>query len=191
VELAAAIGTAAINGSDQVRFALAAGPRIVWGTVVTREGQLRRAVDQLEAATPAGGIGSFTEVASRSLERLAQPGLLVVIGDWLVEGFEQALKTWHVRGQEIVAMQVLGGAEAGTTAGPTGWLRLVDAESGEVSERRADASTWRSYRAAVAQWSEQVRAAVWAVEGRWLSVAATGSFDEGTVRAMRGLGLIT
>jgi uncharacterized protein (DUF58 family) len=191
VEMASAFGTAALNGSDQVRFGVAKGERIEWGAVVTREAQLWRAVGHLEATRPGGGNGTFSEAASRSLEVLGQPGLLVVIGDWLVDDYQAALKSWHVRGQEIVAVQVLGSTESDSSESPSGWLRLVDVETGAVEERRADASTWSSYRAAVGEWSERVRASVWAVEGRWLSVSAGARFDETTVRSMRGLGLIT
>ncbi|HET8985212.1 MAG TPA: DUF58 domain-containing protein [Trueperaceae bacterium] len=191
VELASALGTAALNGSDQVRFGSAKGGHIEWGTVVTREAQLWRAVSHLEATRPGGGNGTFSDAAARSLEALTHPGLLVVIGDWLVDDYQAALKTWHVRGQEIVAIQVLGRAESDAAGDSSGWLRLVDAETGAVEDRSADATTWSSYRAAVAEWSERVRASVWAVEGRWLSVPAGGRFDEMTVRSMRGLGLIT
>jgi len=191
VELASAIGTAAVNGGDQVRFAVATGSRIDWGNIATREAQLWQALSRVEATRTVGGDGTLSDTAFRSLEKLTHPGLLVVIGDWLVDDYESALKSWQVRGQEIVALQVLGSSETGPLAGPTGWLRLVDAETGDAVERRADVTTWQYYRAAVADWSDRVRAAVWAVEGRWLSVAAASQFDEVTVRSMRGLGLIT
>jgi uncharacterized protein (DUF58 family) len=203
VAMAAVFGTVALNGSDQVRFGVMSGSRVDWSGVATRDNQLARELSLISAVSPKGGNGSMAVSAARSLEALAHPGMLVVISDWLVDDYQQALKAWHVRGQEIVAVQVLGAAEAGDSSAATGagnggakpttdgWLRLIDAETGETLERLADASTWRAYRAAVAAFSEQVRSAVWSVEGRWLSLTARGAVDEATVRSMRGLGLVT
>lgn len=195
VEVASLFGVAALNGSDQVRFGVAVGADLRWGDVASRDGQLTRELERLEARSPGGGSGSLAATAKRSLEALPLPGLLVVISDWLVDDHLEALKVWHVRGQEIVAVQVLGATEApapGDASVPAvGWLRLVDAETGQMMDQVVDAATWRSYRAAVATWSEQVRAAVWSAEGRWLSIAARGHVDEGTVRGMRALGLVT
>jgi uncharacterized protein (DUF58 family) len=190
VELAAVIGEVTLNGSDQVRFGVAHGTRVVWGGVVSRSPQLQRELARIAAITPGGAVASFADVATASLEPLAEPGLLVVIGDWLVEGYVDALRTWRVRGQEIVAMQVLGGAEVGGRT-ETGWVRLQDAESGEVQERRLDARAWMLYRSEVEAWSEEVRAAVWAVDGRWFRMSASVPLDEAAVRTMRRQGLIT
>jgi uncharacterized protein (DUF58 family) len=190
VDVAAVFGEAALNGSDQVRFGVAVGDGVLWGQVVSRDTQLRREVARLAAVEPSGRIGSLAELASRSLEALGQPGLLVVVSDWLVECFAEALRTWRVRSQEVVAVQVLGEAEA-AGLGASGSLRLVDAESGEILERQVDHGTWRAYKAAVEAWGERVRAAVWAVEGRWVSTAVTEPLDAGFVTDLRRQGLIT
>ena len=90
-----------------------------------------------------------------------------------------------------MAVQVLGGLESGHRAGESGWVRLVDAETGDLIERRVDAATWSVYRSAVEAWSDQVRAAVWGVEGRWVRVEAAAPLDEALVRDLRRQGLIT
>ena len=190
VDVAAVFGEATLNGSDQVRFGVARGRRVEWGGVVSRDGQLAREVARLAAVEPDGRLADMAELATSSLEGLTQPGLLIVISDWLVEGFALALRNWRVRAQEIVAVQVLGEAET-RGRGETGSLRLVDAESGEVVERQADAHTWEAYRAAVEDWGAQVRAAVWAVEGRWVSTSAATSLDQGFVTDLRRQGLLT
>lgn len=190
VDVAAVFGEAALNGGDQVRFGVARGGRVVWGDVASRGTQLRHELSRLARVVPDGHLASLTDLASRSLEALALPGLLVVISDWLVDGFAEALRTWRVRSQEVVAVQVLGEAEAGGR-GETGSLRLVDAETGEVAERRVDARTWRAYRRAVEDWSAQVRSAVWAVEGRWVTTATHEPLDGGFVTDLRRQGLIT
>lgn len=191
VELAAVFGEVALNGSDQVRFGVAKHGRVEWGGAVSRDRQLWRELDRLGGVRPDGAQGPMDQVAARSLEALAAPGVLVVISDWLVEGFTEALRAWRVREQEVVAVQVLGAAETGPEIGPTGWVRLVDAESGALLDRRADRHTWQAYRSAVSEWSEAVRSAVWSVEGRWLSVTAGGALNERVVRDLRAQGVIT
>src|SRR5690606_2365899 len=121
---------------------------------------------------------------------LTHPGLLVVVSDWLVDGFGEALRTWRVRSQELVAVQVLAETEVGGP-GESGTLRLVDSESGEVVERQVDAQTWRAYRAAVHDWSAEVRSAVWAVEGRWISTSTTTPLGASFVTDLRRHGLVT
>lgn len=191
VELAAVLGEVTLNGSDQVRFGVARGTSVEWGATVNRDRQLWQELARLEEVRPRGHQGSMAEVATRSLEALAAPGVLVVISDWLVEGYEQALKIWRVRGQEVVALQVLGPTELGVGAGHTGWIRLIDAETGAAVDRRADRRTWEAYRGAVADWSRSVRSAVWSVEGRWLSVPAYPPIGEKVVRDLRTQGIIT
>lgn len=192
VELAAVFGEVALNGADQVRFGWVDGDRIRWGEVATRRPKLYRELDRLVDVRPQGASPSMERLAARSLEALKSPGLLVVISDWLVDGFTEALRLWRAVGQELVAIQVLGSAEAGDGPLPgTGRLRLVDAETGEASERLVDERAWSAYRSEIEAWSDDVRAAVWAVEGRWVRHAAALLVSEHTVRDFRQRGLIT
>lgn len=191
VELAAVFGEVTLNGGDQVRFGVVRADRVAWGPVTSRHPLLQRELARLAAVEPTGSVGTFTDVALRSLEPLGRPGVLVVVSDWLVDGFAAALRTWRVRSQEIVAVQVLGSAEAGHGAGPSGWVQLVDVETGDVVERRLDAQAWSLYRREVEAWSEEVRAAVWAAEGRWFRSDAAAPIGEAAVQALRRQGLIT
>ena len=190
-ELAAAFGEVTLNGADQVRFGIAQDGHVAWGSVVTRGPHLHRELARIAAVDPQGSGGTLADVAARSLEPLGRAGVLIVISDWLVDGFAEALRTWRVRGQEVVAVQVLGAAEVGPESGPSGWVRLLDAETGAVLDRRLDARAWSLYRGEVESWSEAVRAAVWSVEGRWVRSVATEPFDEAAVRSLRRQGLIT
>lgn len=191
VEMAAVFAEAALNGGDQVRFGSARAGRVAWGPVASRAPLVQRELARLAEVAPGGDGGSLADVAARSLEPLGDPGVLVVIGDWLAEGFAEALKTWRVRGQEVVAVQVLGALEAGSLPGPNGWVRLVDVETGEEAERRLDAAAWAAYRREVEAWSQEVRAAVWAAEGRWCRVDAGAPLDQTAIQALRRQGLIT
>lgn len=191
VELASLFGLAALNGGDQVRFCVAADDRLSWGATVSRVPQLEREVARLAAFVPHGPVTSLVDVAMRSLEHLTAGGLLVVVSDWLVDGVEDALRSWRVRGQELVAVQLLGAETAGNAEAATGWVNLVDVETGATAERRLDAAAWAQYRRELEDWSEAVRSAVWNVEGRWVRVAADVPLGEGTVRALRRQGLIT
>lgn len=188
--LAAAFGVAALNGADECRFGIMQSERVAWGPSVSRRPLLEQELERIERTSPRGGGGSLAELAAGTLEGLQDPGMLVVISDWLVEEYHEALQRWRVRGQEIVAVQVLGGAEAGRP-GSVGRLRLVDSETGEVVERRIDGDTWRRYRAAVAAWSDRVQEAVWAAEGRWLSFDAPSAGLATVVPALRRRGVLT
>jgi len=190
LQVAAVFGEVALNGSDQVRYGVFKDGSVMWGAVASRDAQLRRELSRLESVEPTGQMASFEQVAAVSLEALSQPGLLVIVSDWLADGFAEALRTWRVRSQEVVAVQVLGEMES-TGRGETGSLRLVDAETGEVLERQADAHTWRAYRAAVEEWSSWVRSAVWAVEGRWVSTTTSTSFGNAFVTDLRRHGVIS
>lgn len=190
VQVAAVFGEVALNGSDQVRFGVATAGRVAWGPVASRDAPLRREIARLRKVVPDGHLASFEQLAAASLETLAQPGMLIVVSDWLAEGFAEALRTWRVRSQEVVAVQVLGEMES-TGRGETGSLRMVDAETGDIVERQADAHTWRAYRAAVEDWGARVRSAVWAVEGRWVATSTTGKLDSAFVTDLRRHGLIT
>ncbi len=191
VQLAAVFGEVTLNGSDQVRFGVARASAVSWGKVVTRSPQLQREIMRLAEIQPEGGSESLDRVAARSLEPLTHAGVLVVIGDWLVDGYEEALRLWRVRGQEVVAVQVLGAAEAGRAPMPGGWVRLIDAETGEALDRRLDARVWSSYRREVEAWSEDVRTAVWSIEGRWLRSVADEPLDQTAIESLRRHGLIT
>jgi uncharacterized protein (DUF58 family) len=191
IEVAALVGTVTVNGSDQIRFGLASGASVRWGPVISREPQLRRELTRLASTKPHGGAASFADVASASLEPLNAPGLLFVVSDFLVDDYAEALRMWRVRGQELVAVQVLASAEAGAEPGPGGWVELIDAETGATVERRLDRAAWTLYRREVERWSEEVRAAVWAAEGRWFRLFADAPLDESTVRPLRRGGLIT
>lgn len=190
IDVAAVFGEVTLNGGDQIRFGVACSGRVTWGEVATREAHLRRELARLAAVVPDGHLVSLEDLATSSLGALSQPGLLIVISDWLVEGFAEALKTWRVRSQEVVAVQVLAAAEV-SGHGESGFLRLVDAETGEMWERQADAHTWRAYQAAVAAWSAEVRSAVWAVEGRWIATSTDAGLGSDFVKDLRRHGLIT
>lgn len=191
VELAAIFGEVTLNGGDQIRFGVTRRGQVAWGGVVRRLPQLQHELDRLAQVVPEGDDGSLADVAGRSLEALGRPGVLIVISDWLVDGFADALRAWRVRGQELIAVQVLSQTEGGRSGGDGGWVRLVDVETGEAIERRLDAHAWSLYRREIETWSEEVKAAVWAAEGRWFRSVSGQPIDDSTVRALRRQGLIT
>lgn len=189
-ELAAVFGLVTINGGDQVRYGVVARGDIAWGRVASRRIQLERELDRLEAVEPSGALDDLTDVASRSMERLGPEGLLVVVSDWLCDGVQGALKRWRVRGQEVVAVQVVAPVDAEPGGDARGWLALRDVETGDVLERHVDGATLAAYREAFEAWEHELRSTVWGAEGRWFSVRS----DAGTadaVQRLRHQGLVT
>jgi uncharacterized protein (DUF58 family) len=191
VEMAAIFGVVTLNGADQVRFGIAIDGGVSWGPSVSRQPQLEREIERLGSVRPRGAVASLADVARRSAEKLTFPGILVVISDWLVDGIAEALRAWRVRGQEIVAVQVVAAADGGASAPEGGWVQLIDVETGEGVERRLDASAWSAYRREVSRWSEEVQTAVWGAEGHWVQVGAGDPLDGSLVRSLRRRGLIT
>lgn len=169
-QVASLCGFLTLNGSDRAVMASFRDDRLHWGTSFTQFPQLEHEIDRLGTLDPFGRTRRLDDIATRSLEHLYGGGLLVVVSDWLMDGVEEAVKIWRGRGQEVLAIQVLGAHDADPGDGVLGWSRLVDVETHERSERFVDDGALRDYREVFRAWQEQVQDAVWKAEGRWASV---------------------
>ena len=171
-QLAALCGFLTLNGSDRAVMASFGEDGLRWGTPFTQFTQLEHEIERIAAIDPRGRGPALDDVARRTLEHLYGQGLLVVISDWLTDGVSEAVKMWRARGQEIVALQVLGRDDAEPSEEVLGWSRLVDVETHQSSERYLDAGALQEYREVLRAWQEDLQDAVWKAEGRWASARA-------------------
>lgn len=190
-ELAALCGFVTLNGSDRVTYASFGGSGLRWGTSFSQPAKLEQQLDRIAELEPQGRTERLDEIARRSLEHLQGRGMLIVISDLFMDGIEEALKIWRARGQEILAVQVLGPHDVEPGEEILGWSRLVDVETHERSERYVDARALAEYREAFRSWQQDLRDAVWAAEGRWVSVRSDHDELAKLLTSFRRTGLIT
>jgi|GEM_PF-6094975 len=190
-QIAALCGFLTLNASDRAVMASFGDEELRWGRPFSQFLNLEHEMERIAEIVPRGSAGRLDHVARRSLDNLHGRGLLVVISDWLMDGVQEAVKIWRARGQEIVAIQVLGRQDADPDEDVLGWARLVDVETYERSERYVDARALSEYREVFRAWQEEVRNAVWKAEGRWVSVRSDRDDVAGLLTTFRRSGLIT
>lgn len=180
-----------LNGSDRATVASFGEDGVTWGAPFSQASKLDETLDRLAELQPRGRAPAMDEIARRSLEHLHGSGVLVIVSDWLMDGVEEALKIWRARGQEIVAIQVLGARDVEPGEDLLGWSRLVDVETHDTTERYVDARALQEYREVFRTWQEAVEDAVWKAEGRWTSVRSDRDDAASVLTAFRRSGTIT
>lgn len=190
-QVAALCGFLTLNASDRAVMASFGDEGLHWGRPFSHYLKLEHELQRISEIVPRGHASRLDDVARRSLENLRGRGLLVVISDFLMDGVEEAVKMWRARGQEIVAIQVLGRQDAEPDDDVLGWARLVDVETHERSERYVDARTLSEYHDVFRAWQDGVRDAVWQAEGRWVSARSDRDDVTTLLTTFRRNGLIT
>jgi uncharacterized protein (DUF58 family) len=153
--LIAALAYIALNNNDPVRvvtfWRAADGPAVVAESPLLRHRgrtlQLRPFLSKVESA----GQTALSEGIERYLERRREPGVALVVSDFLVpaEIYERALHQLCARRLQVQAVQVVGREER-DLAGLEGRLRLRDSETGALREVALSAAGRRRYAQAFA-----------------------------------------
>ncbi len=190
-QVASLCGFLTLNGSDRATMAWFHDDQLRWGKPFSRFPSLEQEMDRLSELVPGGQTKDLSEIARRSLEYLTGRGLLVVVSDWMMDGIEEAVHLWRARGQELLAIQILGPQDVDPSEELQGWSRLVDVETLERSERYIDARALGEYRDVFRSWQDEVQEAIWKAEGRWLSVRADQEDANQLLGAFRRNGIIT
>ena len=189
-ELAAVVVAVALYGGDQVDLATCSGDGITWFPRLSNPRKLHTALAWLQERSPRGRI-DLEHVARATTERISRGGLLVVVSDWMLEGVEPALARWRHLQQDVIGVQVVAPNERDPSAMDDEALLLTDRETGVGVELTLDADTVQRYRSAFRSWQAELRAALTAVEGRWVSVSSADSLHDTVMRAWRQQGVIT
>jgi hypothetical protein len=192
-QIAAAVGYVALAGFDRVTVApfpevpikptptelgARAGLRAVRG-----KKSAMQFFQNLSAVT-AGGVASFNEALRRGAIRARQPGLGVVLSDFLdPAGYEEGMAALLGRGFQIDAIQILSPDELAPTA--FGDLRLVDAETGTEREVTFGRFRMKAYRQSVQNYIQRLREFCQARGIGFFSVASNASLQDLLLRQLR------
>jgi len=164
--LAAAIGYVALCGFDRVSVAAFPGPGS--GPEAAAETAARAALRQVRGRgsslaflrhlglLQARGAGSLNDSLRRAALEARQPGVAVVLSDFLdPAGYEAGLTALLARGFEVTALQILAPEELNPAA--FGDLRLVDAETGALQEVTFGRYRLKAYRQTVQNYVQRLR----------------------------------
>jgi uncharacterized protein (DUF58 family) len=133
-------------------------------------------MDYLALLQP-GGRTSFYQSVRQFISRYTQPGLLIVISDFLDdEGCEKALQYLSDFGHELLLVQVW--SEEDRLPPWTGELELVDAESGAHVKIQVDEPARKKYTDAFDRYAETLQKIAVSNSGRYVGVASTMALED-------------
>ena len=188
--LTAGLGYVALAGGDRVQVGAFSGDRVVWFSPLQGVGRAPAFFSWLESVSPRH-VTNLTAAAQQAMERLRSRGLLIVVSDWWTPNLEAALRIFDLARQELVAVQVLAPEEEEPNRLAASDVRLVDAETGHEVELSLDAAAISRYRTDLEAWRREVRDAVQAHRGMFLSVRSDADLEQVLVHDWRVAGLIT
>jgi hypothetical protein len=189
--LAAAIGYVALCGFD--RLTVVPFP----GKSAGREGRGLRGLrgrgagfgffEQL-SRLEAGGAGDFNVVLRRVALETREPGVAVVLSDFLdARGYGEGLGALLGRGFEVCVVQVLAPEEMAPTH--FGELRLVDAETGTIQEVTFGRHRLKAYQRSVEKYCEGLRGYCRSRGVAWCRASSDASLEEILLRNLREAGV--
>jgi uncharacterized protein (DUF58 family) len=190
VELAAVVAAVGAYGGDQVDVATCTERRVSWHPKISSSRGLPHLFKWLQHHQPAGAL-DLEALARSTAERRTARSVLVVISDWTAPGVSAALRQFRASGHSVIALHVTAPDEADPALGRSGTTQLVDCESGAMVEITLDPGTLIRYRTAFDEWTREIRDAVTATGGRWLSVSSDAPLRDVVLRTWRSQGLIS
>lgn len=167
-------------------FAETLGERFVCGGGRHRFSPVMDYLARLKAA----GRGSFSKAIRQFISTYTQPGLLIVISDFLEDdGCEKSLQYLADFGHELVLIQVWSDEDRQPPW--TGELELVDAESALHVKMQIDDEARERYTAAFDAYAGALQKIAVSNSGRYLGVAASTALEDVIFGALvRAKGLV-
>ena len=190
-QVAAAIGYVALCGFDRVSVisfpAVENAPEqlAVRGALRSVRGR-KSAVTFLQnlAALRPGGAANLNEALRRGALEARQPGLAVVLSDFLdPAGYEAGLNALVGRGFQVDVVQVLSPEEL--TPGTYGDLKLVDSETGAIQEVTFGRFRLKGYQAAVRGFIQRLLETCRGRGIHFFSVASNMSLEDLLLKQLR------
>ncbi|GGI43398.1 hypothetical protein GCM10008018_01870 [Paenibacillus marchantiophytorum] len=155
-QLAAGIGYLALNRFDRVSAAMFTTQITRQMRLVRGKGSAPRLFEFLTGGQPLGE-GDIGAVFRNPACLPRQAGMTWLFSDFLYEqGIEESLKYLLAAKQEVIVVQVLAPEEINPSF--SGELRLIDSESGAAREVAMSSKVLESYRAAVQQYTQSLKA---------------------------------
>ncbi|MBK9166468.1 MAG: DUF58 domain-containing protein [Bryobacterales bacterium] len=134
-------------------------------------------VMQWLAARPSGGPSSYLQVAREFLSVHTQPGLVVIVSDFLDEtGCERALQYISDFGHELLLIHVW--AEEERRPPWRGEVELVDAESGSRMRIEVDDQARDRYTAAFDEYAGTLQTLALRKSGRYIGVSTATAIED-------------
>jgi len=175
-QLAAALSYVALVRLDTVSlqpFAETLGDRFVWGGGRHRFSPVMDYLGGLKA----GGRSSFHNAVRQFISRYPQPGLLIVISDFLDdEGCERALQYLADFGHELVLLHVWSDEDRQPPW--AGELELVDSETGSHVKMQIDDRARERYTASFDSYAGALQKIAVRNSGRYLGVASSTALED-------------
>ena len=159
--LGAALAYLAMSENDAVRlvaFGAAHGSELLQATEFHRRREVYPRLKPFVMETARGGATRLEEAIERLLSRRRQPGMVIVISDFLVPPleYENALTRLVAARNEVKAVQVMGERESAAQF-PEGSVRIRDSESGELREINFGPDSAAAYRGKLKELRDRLR----------------------------------
>jgi uncharacterized protein (DUF58 family) len=184
VRTAAALGFVGLSSHERVGLGVLR-ERVAEGWPPTRgRNQVVPMLDFL-AGVRAGGATRLNEALAAYALRAREPGLLVVMSDFLDPlGFEAGVRALLERRFDVHLVHLLDPGEMNPEV--AGDLRLEDSETGERRELTVDAETLRAYRDRLSEFFERIEAFCRTTEIGYHRVITDTPVEQFVISQLRG-----
>jgi uncharacterized protein (DUF58 family) len=187
LHLASALTYLALSSYDRVHIAYL-GDRVVgqagpfWG-----QPQRASALAALAQAPTARQTDLATSVGTY-VDRIRQPGILILITDLLSPTTEAGLRRFASARHETIVLQVLAPEELNPE--PAEDVRLVDRETGRSIDVNLDLATIARYRERLEAWLERMVAMCRERNARYARFSSADDLERDVMRALRSKGVL-
>jgi uncharacterized protein (DUF58 family) len=124
-----------------------------------------------------GGTTRFSQVVREFTDRYMQPGLLLVVSDFLDdEGAERPLELLSQLGHELFLIQLWDDVDREPPW--SGWLELEDAETGKIEHVEFDRQTRREYAEEFDGYSRTLQRLAMSSGGRYAGLSTSQSLED-------------
>jgi len=188
--LAQLLGFIGLSSGEQVQLGLAASGRLRWSPRLRGANRADAMLDWVRRCE-AGGRTSFGAVLNRARADLPRNALVILISDWWGDDLDRPLDALAADGHEIVALHVVAPEESNPEKIGRGPHNMIDAETGQEMEIALDDAVGRSYRAAFAQWTENLKLRFARRQARYLMIGSDANPAEVFTRDLRRAGVIS
>jgi uncharacterized protein (DUF58 family) len=185
--LAGALACVALSGYDRLQIGFL-GERLI-GQAGPFWGEHKRAAALTAlAAAPSANQTNFPTSLSSYLDRLRQPGLLILITDLLSPTAEDGLRRLASARHEAVVLHLLSPQELDPE--PAEDVQLIDRETGQSIEVNLDLATLARYRERLAAWCEHLGQLCRERNGRYVRLSSGDNLETSVIRTLRANGVL-
>jgi uncharacterized protein (DUF58 family) len=189
VRLAGALGHIALTAGDLVTVSMIRSDgNQRWGPYRGHQSSIR--LFQFLEQGAAKGVTDLDQSLREYALRARRPGLLLLISDLLSpNGYRQGLNALQSRGYETGIIHLLSPDEVDPP--PVGDVKLIDVETGQVTEITLDAGMTGFYRRRLEEWRAEIAAYCAGRQVHYVPVTTDIPWDELVLRTLRLRGVVS